>query len=577
MNQIRTILFTTLSAAAIAGSLSCEPEPAIKPPVAPTQSIPEPIAKPSDWYGDTTTKTIGLEQGWTPAQMEWFYTTPQGSELMPYDFFLALEQAESQELFREGRNMRKYRYLTDYKTPKNPDDLPIGFVKNKESLGLTCAACHTTQVNYKGTGIRIDGGPTMADFSGFMSALIASMDATLKDTKKFDRFAAKVPGVKPDQKGVLLERLRKVHDDMATANAVNTKGAGPYGFARLDAFGRIYNRSITLADPTNGNPANAPVSYPFLWDTSQHDYVQWVGNAPNANLGELQRNIGEVIGVFGSITIDTKSTDLHGYKSSVDLKNLNALAVQLRLLQSPLWPASVLPPLDAALVEKGAAIYAKECVSCHFAINRTDPNRVVRAQMYGLDIIKTDPTTANNIVNYKGKSGLLQGKKVLIVGGPVFGADATALDILTNLVAGVLEDNYTTDLKAELLALRDKEGGKALPRQGKFPVDPKNPLTSFLAYKARPLNGIWATAPFLHNGSVPTLYDLLLPAASRPKSFHVGRREIDPKKVGILTDKFDGSFEFDTSAPGNSNAGHEYGAALGDADRWALVEYLKSL
>ena len=61
-------------------------------------------------------------------------------------------------------------------------------------------------------------------------------------------------------------------------------------------------------------------------------------------------------------------------------------------------------------------------------------------------------------------------------------------------------------------------------------------------YKARPLNGIWATAPFLHNGSVPTMYDLLLPVAERPKTFYLGSREYDPEKMGYRTDHIKGTF-----------------------------------
>ncbi len=102
------------------------------------------------------------------------------------------------------------------------------------------------------------------------------------------------------------------------------------------------------------------------------------------------------------------------------------------------------------------------------------------------------------------------------------------------------------------------------------------PYACLQAYKARPLNGIWATAPYLHNGSVPTLYDLLLPASPtpndpkemtyRPKTFYVGSREFDPKKVGFRTDTNGGSgFFFDTTLPSNSNAGHEYDYA--DSDR----------
>jgi len=106
-------------------------------------------------------------------------------------------------------------------------------------------------------------------------------------------------------------------------------------------------------------------------------------------------------------------------------------------------------------------------------------------------------------------------------------------------------------------------------------------------YKARPLDGIWATPPFLHNGSVPTLFQLLSPVAERQKQFWVGSREYDPQHVGIRTERFDGGFLLDTAITGNSNRGHEFragcrgngviGRALAPHERWALVEYLKVL
>jgi hypothetical protein len=109
--------------------------------------------------------------------------------------------------------------------------------------------------------------------------------------------------------------------------------------------------------------------------------------------------------------------------------------------------------------------------------------------------------------------------------------------------------------------------------------------SAILGYKARPLNGIWATAPYLHNGSVPTLYDLLLPPAQRPAMFRVGSRAFDPVKVGYVTDeRADNDFLFrtrdtmDRVIDGNSTAGHDYdNAKLSDEDRKALVEYLKTL
>ena len=100
-------------------------------------------------------------------------------------------------------------------------------------------------------------------------------------------------------------------------------------------------------------------------------------------------------------------------------------------------------------------------------------------------------------------------------------------------------------------------------------------------YKARPLDGIWATAPYLHNGSVPNLWQLLLPADQRDKKFWVGSREIDTRDVGFKADQVPGGFQFDTSLQGNSSAGHD-GAAYGvgqmsEEQRWDLIEYLKSL
>src|SRR5207302_3783626 len=112
-----------------------------------------------------------------------------------------------------------------------------------------------------------------------------------------------------------------------------------------------------------------------------------------------------------------------------------------------------------------------------------------------------------------------------------------------------------------------------------------DPYASLLSYKARSLNGIWATAPYLHNGSVPTLYDLLLPwkrdkdpanGEYRPKTFRVGSREFDPIKVGLKSDGY-GGFLFDTSHRSNSNAGHPWGTDLNKEERLDLLEYLKCL
>ncbi len=125
----------------------------------------------------------------------------------------------------------------------------------------------------------------------------------------------------------------------------------------------------------------------------------------------------------------------------------------------------------------------------------------------------------------------------------------------------------------------------------------------FAGYKPRPLSGVWATPPFLHNGSVPTLYQMLVPPEQRDQKFFVGRREFDPVHVGYVTqpdqDGNEDGFWLDTSLKGNHNTGHAFaadaatwakhladpeanklpsgviGPLLSDEERFALVEYLK--
>ncbi len=128
----------------------------------------------------------------------------------------------------------------------------------------------------------------------------------------------------------------------------------------------------------------------------------------------------------------------------------------------------------------------------------------------------------------------------------------------------------------------DKDGRKVDSRGHAMPWTFKH-FNNEEKYIAQPLNGIWLTGPYLHNGSVPTLMDLLRPAPERPKAFIRGRKELDFKRGGYASpscvpENFTGKgFCYDTSLRGNSNQGHEYGTNLTDDERRALVHYLLSL
>ncbi len=174
---------------------------------------------------------------------------------------------------------------------------------------------------------------------------------------------------------------------------------------------------------------------------------------------------------------------------------------------------------------------------------------------------------------------------------PDFLQEVPAGLLLTAVGRGVIQRDL--DERLQNLTPEQKQA-IVLDLRGGRPTDNPRP-NGGIGYKARPLNGIWATAPFLHNGSVPNLYQLLLPDDQRVKSFYVGSREFDPVNVGFQVDEFAGGFQFRTEAedgqpiPGNSNAGHSgkfYTQTMGDdgsfrdfsdEERSALVEYMKTL
>lgn len=665
-------------------------------------------------FGEDFQTPVYLDQGWSESDSLWFYTTTQGSNLLPYDFFLVLkESGSSSALLRSDKNIDKYRYLAQKSTFFNPDALPLGFAKDeydgKDYVGYTCAACHTGQVNYKGKAIRIDGGPAMADMTGFLSALESALKETLADDQKRSTFVSDVLEIGNNYKSeqAVLDDLKHWTRLREQYNVINHTNVD-YGFARLDAFGRIYNRvlqyvinkeqlkkklltvrtpsgdnyllnadqvdavlagvnetiigrddflsivdRLTSTDSVKGYPGlsvrdvlrirdvvfnepDAPVSYPFLWDTTHSDYVQWNGLASNAAAGPLGRNVGEVTGVFATldwsahkpwwaaldipaqVSGQKNKSEVIKFKSSADLTNLQRLESHLKSLTSPAWPEDILGKIDTELAIQGKVLYAEYCQSCHEVIDPTNWDRVIIAQMSSLDSVKTDPAMAENSVISSGSSGNFKHTyQDQSVGKIIIPEEAPAAVLLTQATRGMVStpDADKGWLRRVLdwlyimaMSFFDNDIKNSVKNGDYEPDTTASPFQSLLSYKARPLNGIWATAPYLHNGSVPTMYDLFLPACSdedadqlleqgdqvqieqecRPNEFMVGSREFDPIKMGFLSSGYDG-FRFIADRRGNLNSGHEYAAGktpradgkvlppLNKAERMALIEFIKTL
>jgi hypothetical protein len=548
-----------------------------------------------------------LDQGWDDTTRESFWFTPQGSKVMPYAWFLAVEQADSQELLRSAANMERFRYIPMPQSRLNPDGLPLGFVRDADPdgsafLGLTCAACHTSKLVLGGHEVIIDGGPTLADFKTFLHELNRALTDTQADDAKFARFAKGVLGDAANDaaKAALRSAVTSVTGDLVKREAQDHTDV-QYGYARLDAFGAILNNvaATDLGMPQNAATPDAPVSYPFIWDAPQADRVQWNGSALNApKVGGLIRNIGEVLGVFGRLAIKPARglTLDRGYENSVNLENLGKLENWLRELWSPKWPSQYLPAVNDALVQKGEGIYAQNCGSCHKVLDSRNPGRRFEATMVPVATVGTDPTMASNYLERTAKTGILQGQRSMILAGDRLGPEARTFQIVVNGVVGVLlQRPLQAALVGEADAKRARELARLTPEVAPAMTSAAEALTQLKdhlekyagqfklfdattnAYKARPLNGIWATAPYLHNGSVPSLWTLLQRVDQRPKTFAVGSREFDAKNVGLRGEGGPGTATLDTSLHGNSNGGHEYGAGLSDDDKWALIEYVKTL
>lgn len=584
------------------------------------------------------------KQGWNDEQRHRFYYLSQGSQLVPYTWFINLELPGSDELFKSDRHMAALGCITQPPGDRNPDGLPIGFVKdsnpssismkaaflgpeyNKDHypnendwLGLSCAACHTADLSYKGKVIRIDGGAAMADIESFLTTLAASMRATASDDAKFAAFENRIREASGD--GAVPPREEFESYTTVIENLVKrNKAPHKYGLARLDAFGAILNQitAAALKIPENRRPSSAPVSYPFLWDTPHMDWVQWNSSAEIP----IERNVGEVLGVFAHFKL-TDSPD-EGYASSARLDYLHDLEVSLRDLKAPVWPAEYFGEIDDAKAAAGKKLFATNCRKCHNSrgedgnFEMTAPNTAgtsyIKTKSVPFNEIGTDPWMVLNVATRTAKPGILASavaKRVeeLKKKGP---DGISPLDRINGLRVqlGMPAADFSQEVPAAILLSAtehgvtkhylDKSFENLTPEQmhaieldlrGGHPPGKDNPKPhGGLGYKARPLNGVWATAPFLHNGSVPNLWELLQPEDERIKSFHVGSREFDPKHVGLSMEAVPGSFHFQTLSedgtpiPGNSNRGHSGdghtgadGISFTDEERWAIIEYIKTL
>ncbi len=595
-----------------------------------------------------TTEVVWLEQNWSAQQRAWFHHADQGTEtfLIPREWLTALEQPGfslfgTPELFMADDFMAGLGFIPDAVSAENPHGLPVGFATGNSDparpgqtpVGLTCAACHTGHMTYQGTSLRYDGGPAMIAPDALMLALLRSMVETAYNKRQFTRFARRVLGEQHSAaaagqlqrdfstnlmhlisftfQAIEQQQQQAVLADIAAgrpnaflqtlAETLRDNLKPSEGFGRTDALTRIGNQvfALDIDRPANFVAPRAPVSFPFIWSSSWFIWVQYDGSI----MQPMVRNAGEALGVGARLTLDADSSD--NFASSVRLDTLHAIERQLAGstapfegqaftgLVAPQWPEQILGSIDRELAAQGAALYQQHCQRCHLPAPDTTEfwdARYWRAQnAAGSRLLDLPLVPVSEIGTDAEQSAILARRRI----------DASDLGIATTVSAGArCEPLQVTDgsslsyafalgaVVQEVVQRGYEESGVPAAQRAQLDGYLPNCLQAPEAYKARPLDGIWATAPYLHNGSVPDLLALLSPLEERPARFWLGNLEFDPQRVGYVSTQASGLFELDTTRPGNANTGHEFAAAarpgvigplLQQDERLALLEYLKTL
>lgn len=531
--------------------------------------------------------TVFLEQGWTDEQRRNYYHGSQGTAMMPLAFWQNLEQADSEALVSDPEFVQSLGLVpAEPDDTDNPEGLPIGLalrsidggVYEGDWVGFTCSSCHNGELYYQGQAIRIDGGSNhIFSMPHFASALREATRATVEDDAKLDRFVERSRNnvdLTREEIVAELEVIGKYLDYF-----VDRVAGSPYDFGpgRMDANNQIHNTitGVYAQVPENVIMTNAPTKSPFVWNAPQSAWVQWSGT----QVRPVFRNLAEALGAMVRVNINPDEGEM--FESTVDFPTQYQIENDLKVLSPPVWPEEIFGAIDRDLAAQGKALAEENCSSCHTSYPyrwsgerqkgmRFVENALVPQSYVGTDGMQFQSAALDTQPNYF--PGLLR----TIVPEPYTGKPAVPAPLIQKTLQQGVADKYIPEM-----GLTDDEwldwNNYTLSDEG---------APSVPSYKAAPLEGMWSVPPYLHNNSVASIYDLLLPAAERPETWTQGR-DFDPKKVGLESEGATGDYVVDTKMIGMSNAGHSFedaplgngvvGRALSEDERWAIVEYIKSL
>lgn len=537
-----------------------------------------------------------------------YYYQDEGIQYLPYDVLVSLKRPNKTGFFNELFLERPER-LGLYKNIQKMNLPPIGITKSDNPkylpmAGINCATCHTSILTYNGKGIIIDGASGLFAIDRLIQEMVTSVVLTLVNPIEFNEFYNRFQknraksGEEPDFE-VLMKtdsvlRLKEIlnkssYEDLCETdkklvfqyfNLIDEKlpttlksGAYPTEndlSSRLKMYSYLvkrvkfflsrasYSKSNENVAPTGlgrSNPwgvtknmiagellgkkesewpkeSGGPINTPSIWN---FDHSKWIfmGGVTNSM---LERNIAQGIALVTDFNWQT-------FETTISISNLEKVSSFARKAKPPKWPENLFGEIDLEKAIQGKYYFEKLCLNCHKEDNSIE--------------------TAKFEYNY--------------------------VSVLTDeeYYKSQVEDFYGKDLFSEVLApflleVKQKAAKKegiidlSLYENGRLPSIWRKPKYNQL--EAKPLIGVWATPPYLHNGSVSSIKELLLPENKRKTFFTIGSMEYDPVNLGFNYEKLYYSSDINIGCNkciGNSNKGHEYGVNLSEEEKLQLIEYLK--
>ena len=450
-------------------------------------------------------------------------------------------------------------------------DLPIGFsrrvVGGIERVWLNCAVCHVG---------------TVAPAAGAEPALMVGAPSNNLRLYDFIQFLRRVPtdsrfnpdnliaAINSEEVGgdlgpigralyryLVFPRVRdallEVRERLAFLDRQKDWGPG-----RVDTFNPY--KAIQFNFPMGPEhisdvELNGSSDYPAIWQQRPRQglNLHWDGNNPSVD----ERNLSAALGA--GVTPVT-----------VDHASIRRIRGWMLDLEAPEYVATTGYPIDREAAARGRTLYAGYCSGCHGI---------------GADRITAEPATRDVAAALAERRDADDAK---------YGAGQGTERRTTELRYDYNTQRHTRLGQVEALAEIGTDPGRWASYTEAF-AGAQSLLFAGTPYRFRsfrktrgyanqPLDGIWARSPYLHNGSVPTLRDLLEPAERRPEIWYRGDARFDPERVGYLSgalgEATDSLFQYDTRVLGNSNSGHEgraYGTLLSPSEKDDLVEYMKTL